>query len=137
LQDGDLSEYAMPRLTVVLEGILCTVETTETGKRWRKQTQTHLDWMETPLKGLVDMRRRFPDCAIDVLTFTSEAICEAAAEFFNRHGIAVNRVYYEEYGIFCSMLRFRVDVVTIYDSDEERLIGYGQKGVSVMKGWAF
>lgn len=127
----------MPRMTVVLEGVLCTIETSTTGKRMRKKTHTHLDWMETPLKGLVDMRRRFPDVAIDVVTFSSQDIMEAVADFFGRHGIWVNRVYYEDYGTFCSMLRFRIDVLSVYDSDEGRLIGYGQKGVSVQRGWAF
>jgi hypothetical protein len=137
MEHGDLSEYAMPRLTVVLEGVLANVEITTTGKRWKKQTQTHLDWMELPLKGMVSMRRLFPETAIDVLTFISEEVCEAAAQFFLRHGIAVNRVYFENYDTFCTMLKFRIDVVAIYDSDQERLNGFGQVGKSVVRGWAF
>lgn len=137
MEHGDLSDYALPRLTVVLEGVLADVEITTSGKRWNKSTQTHLAWLETPLKGLVDMRRKFPDTAIDVVTFTSKEIAEAAAQFFLRHQIAANNVYYEDYDTFCLMLRFRVDVVSLYDSDEQRLQGYGQKGISVMKGWAF
>ena len=31
----------------------------------------------------------------------------------------------------------RIDVVSIYDSDQQRLDGFGQKGISVVKGWAF
>lgn len=137
MEHGDLSESATPRLTVVLEGVLCNVEITETGKRWRKQTQTHLDWLETPLKGLVDMRRRFPETAIDVVTFISEDIAEAAAQFFLRHDIAANRVYYEKLDDFTLFLRFRIDVVSIYDSNPDRLAIFGQKGMSVVKGWAF
>lgn len=137
MEGGDLSEYAMPRITVVLEGVLCDVDITTSGKRWHKQTQTHLDWLETPLKGLVDMRRKFPETAIDVVTFISEAVCEHAAQFFNRNGITVNRVYYEDIAEFAMMLRFRIDVVSIYDSAPERLDVFGQKGISVVKGWAF
>lgn len=137
MENGDLSDYAVPRLTVVLEGVLAEVDVTTSGKRWRKETQTHIGWFETPLKGLVDMRRKFPDTAIDVVTFTSKEIAEAAAQFFLRHNIAANSVYYEDYDEFCLMLRFRIDAVSIYDSDEQRLQGFGQKGISVVKGWAF
>ena len=137
MENGDLSEYAVPRLTVVLEGVLCNVEITTSGKRWHKQTQTHLDWLETPLKGLVDMRRKFPEAAIDVVTFISQDVCEHAADFFARHDINANRVYYEALDEFAMMLRFRIDVVSIYDSDPDRLHVFGQKGISVVRGWAF
>lgn len=133
MERGDLSASAPPRITVVLEGVLADITVTETG-RWKKRVDTTVEWRELPLKSIQQLKSRFPEVSIDVVTFLGQDVLERAADFFGRAGIMVNSIYTEDFDQWTWSLRFRHDIVTIYDSDMDRLMKYGQKGVSVVKG---
>lgn len=140
MENGDLGITAVPRMVIILEGVLASVEITTTvvGKLRRKESKTvAINWMETPLKRVADIKRRFPDTAVDVVTFLGEEVAHQADLFFNAIGLHVNTVQTVNFRDWCWALRFQPDIVTIYDSDPERLHLYGQRGVSVMMGSDF
>jgi hypothetical protein len=134
MEKGDLSEWAIPRMVVVLEGVL--VDLAEESKRVKlhREVSRSYHWLDIPLKRLVYMKRTFEDTAIDVVTFLSEEVANTAAEFFNRIGIDINVCEYQPFDEWTFMLRYRPEIMAVYDSDKERLQRYGQKGVAVTKG---
>jgi hypothetical protein len=136
MEKGDLSSWAVPRLIVILEGVLVdVVDLTGKGRFGRtKVTGTHWAWLDLPLKMMVSTKRRYEDVAIDVVTFLNQEAADAAADFLARYGIEMNEVYYTPFEEWCWALQFRPEIVTIYDSDQERLQHYGQKGFAVVKG---
>lgn len=134
MEHGNLSEWAVPRLVVVLEGVLVDLEETSKRVRLHKERKVSYHWLDVPLKRLVYMKRTFEDTAIDVVTFISEEVASDAAEFFNRVSIDVNNCEYQPFDEWTFMLRYRPEVAAVYDSDMERLGHYGQKGVAVTKG---
>ena len=91
-------------------------------------------WLETPLKRLVYLRSAFPDTCIDVVTFVSEEIANHAADFFDRHDIPVTSCEYHTFSDWTWSLRLHPEIVAVYDSEQSRLMRYGQKGVAVVKG---
>lgn len=140
MQNGDLSEYDQPTVVFVLEGVLCDVtEVEETTGRIRKHRSVSydLDWYELPLKRIVVLKNAYPDVSIEVVTFTSEAVAERAANHLERIRIPVNGVSYESFKDWTFSLRFRPEIQTIYDSDLERIHFFGQRGYAVSKGTDF
>lgn len=140
MEKGDLSAHATPRMVAVLEGVLVDVETTKEKGRFgrEKVTGVNWSWLDLPLKNLVSIKRRFPDVAVDVVTFMGEDSAERAAAFFSKYGIDdFNDVYAADFKEWCWALSFRPEIVQVYDSDMERLYHYGQRGYAVVKGGAF
>lgn len=140
MERGDLSAGAVPRLVAVLEGVLVDVdEVTEKGRFGRTKTVgINWSWLDVPLKSMVQMKRRFPDTAVDIVTFLGDGSAERATEFLNRYGLDdFNEVYDAKFDEWCWSLQFRPEIVQVYDSDLERLYHYGQRGYAVVKGRAF
>ena len=140
VERGDLSSWAIPRLVAVIEGVLVDVEeVTEKGRFGRtKVTGTNWTWLDVPLKALVQMKRRFPDTAIDLVTFLGDDSAERAASFLNKYGLDdFNEVYAAQFDEWCWSLQFRPEIVQVYDSDMERLQRFGQRGYAVVKVAAF
>jgi len=136
MEHGDLSTYALPRMVVVLEGVLVDIEETTTG-RIRKETTRSYHWLETPLKRLVYLRRTYPDTSIDIVTFISSEVATHAADFLDRHDIPITSSEYHTFSEWAWSLRLHPEIVAIYDSDPERLHKYGQLGVAVVRGGDF
>lgn len=140
MERGDLSAWAVPRMVAVLEGVLIDVDTLTTKGRFgrEKVTGTHWSWLDLPLKNLVSIKRRFPDTAVDVVTFLGDEAAERASKFFDKYGINdFNEVYAADFTEWCWALKFRPEIVQVYDSDRERLQRYGQAGYAVVKGGAW
>jgi len=141
VEKGDLSAHATPRMVAVLEGVLVDVETTTEKKGLfgrEKVTGVNWSWLDLPLKNLVSIKRRFPDVAVDVVTFMGDDAAERASTFFNKYGIDdFNDVYAADFKEWCWSLSFRPEIVQVYDSSMERLYHYGQRGFAVVKGAAF
>jgi hypothetical protein len=135
MEHGDLSSWSVPRIVVVLEGVLVDVDDVVTKGRFgrTKVSGRNWSWLDLPLRNMVSMKRRF-EIAVDVVTFMGEEACDNAAQFFGRHGIDVNEVYASDFEEFCWGLNLRPDIEQVYDSDDERLQRYGQRGYSVVKG---
>jgi len=137
VERGDLSYAPVPRLVAVLEGVLIDVEeVTEKGRFGRtKLTGYHWNWLDVPLKSLVQLKRRFPDAAVDIVTFMGEDAATRASDFLGRYGLDdFNEVYAAPFDEWCWSLQFKPEIVQVYDSDMERLYHYGQRGYAVVKG---
>lgn len=134
MQHGDLSEWAVPRMVLVLEGVLVDLDESSRRVRLHREKRVNYHWLDIPLKRLVYNKRTFDDMAIDVVTFVSEDVATDAAEFFNRIGVDVNACEYQPFEEWTFMLRYRPEIVAVYDSDQERLYRYGQRGIAVTKG---
>lgn len=140
MEKGDLSGWAVPRMVAVLEGVLVDVDVVTSKGRFgrEKVSGVNWSWLDLPLKNLVSIKRRFPDTAVDVVTFMGDDAAERAAQFFDRYGINdFNDVYSAEFDEWCWALSFRPEIVQVYDSDLDRLQRYGQVGYSVVKGGAW
>lgn len=140
MERGDLSSWAVPRLVAVLEGVLVDVsDVTSKGRFSReKVTGTNWSWLDLPLKNLVSIKRRFPDTAVDVVTFLGNDAADRASDFFGKYGIDdFNEVYAADFKEWCWALSFRPEIVQVYDSDLERLNQYGQRGYALVKGSAW
>ena len=142
MQQGDLAEFHQERLIVVLEGVLAlVVEEVMTAGRWRWKhdytTGYHIIWHEVPLKRLVVMNERYPNYTVEIITFRSQKLADMAAEFLDDAHIPFSSIGYTPYDDFVAVLRYQRDIRTIYDSDPERLDGYGQLGLAVVRGEDF
>lgn len=135
MENGDLTLVSRPTIVVVLEGVLATVEATTTGVL-RKHTAYDVTWLPLPLKRLATTLRRF-DVDCDVVTFTSQAVCDDAADFFNDIGLHVSSVRYLPFERWVRTLPYVADVQQVLDSDPERLNRYGQLGRAVIMGEDF
>ena len=104
MERGDLSSWAVPRLVAVLEGVLVDVsDVTSKGRFSReKVTGTNWSWLDLPLKNLVSIKRRFPDTAVDVVTFLGNDAADRASDFFSKYGIDdFNEVYAADFKEWC------------------------------------
>lgn len=132
MENGDLTLVSRPTIVVVLEGVLANVESVTAG-RLRKTTSFDVTWLPTPLKRLATMLRRF-DVDCDVVTFTSQSVCDDAADFFNDIGLHLSSVRYLPFERWVRTLPYVADVQQVLDSDQDRLSQYGQLGRSVVMG---
>lgn len=139
MQNGDLSASAVARMVAVLEGVLIDVDEVHAKGRFGKdKVTTDWHWLDLPLKNLVSIKRRFPEAAVDIVTFLGDEAAERANGFLNRYGLDdFNEVYAADFKDWCWALPFRPDIVTVYDSDPDRLDHYGQRGYAVVKGSTF
>jgi hypothetical protein len=139
MERGDLSAWAVQRMVIVLEGVLVDFdEQVAKGRFGRTKTVArNMVWLDLPLKQAANIKRRYPDIALDIVTFLGEDVAELAAGFFDRNGIDFNEVYAADFDEWCWALSFKPEITTIYDSEMERLMRYGQKGVAVTKGRPF
>jgi hypothetical protein len=138
MQNGDLSEHRPERLIVVLEGVLALVvsEKALVG-RWRKHEETtgyHVMWHEVPLLRLVSIARRHSQYRVEIVTFFDQRLADQAAEYLTMMEIPYAEISAVDYDQFCFGLRFQPEVRAVYDSDPDRLDGYGQAGHAVVRG---
>lgn len=139
MQDGDLQEWNRPRYIIVIEGVLCDVAPITEKKRFRteKTTGYHINWHEVPLKRAVYMKDRFPDNAMDLVTFIPGDFLDVACEFLHQVRIPYDTAGYQTWQQFTSTLKYQPDVLAVYDCDPGRLDHYGQKGIAVQRGMDF
>ena len=139
MQDGDLATGTRPRFIIVIEGVFCDVVTIEHKRRFRspKQTGFYINWHEIPLKRATFMKERYPDNAMELVTFISEDFLDNALYFLIEARIPYDSASYMPLHKFTSVLRFQTDLLAIYDSDPGRLDQYGQKGLQVTRGMDF
>lgn len=135
MQHGDLDAWERPRLVVVIEGVLCIREEHRTKRRLRRdEVRYDNQWLDLPLKRTAVMKRRFPDYALDLITFEDDEFLEDAVRFLDMIQMPYDTVTRWNMGTFRQMLRYQTEIKVIYDSDPIRLDQYGQLGQSVVLG---
>ena len=133
-------------MVLILEGVLADVivedDAPEEQSRWRRKKQHNytyqFNWLETPLKRVRFLKGTFPDNSIEVVTFISPEVADRAALFLeNTIDMPVSEVSYQDFDDWTFGLRFKPEVRAVYDSDFDRIMRYGAKGISVVKGSDF
>jgi hypothetical protein len=138
MQNGDLALSVRPRWIVVLEGVLAEVMSESRRKPWgRNHTTYHIMWHEVPLKRMVSLKYRYPENALEIVSFLNQEVVDQAARYLTTIQVPYDTLSYYSIGDFCDMLRFNPDVRAVYDSDPENLHRFGQVGVSVVRGSDF
>jgi len=139
VQHGDLAIHIQPRAIVVIEGVLAQVHPIREQKLLRRERVTgyHIAWNEIPLKRCIYLKERWPDTALELVTFVSADLLETCLDFLSDTRIPYDGASYQPFDKFCNSLRYQQDVQTVFDSDMERLQSYGQKGVAVLRGEDF
>ena len=136
MQDGDIDIPVARREIYVLEGVLAVPQYVQTGRIRRSVALSAPEtwkWDIGAIKALLDRTGRL-GMYVDVVTYMSYDVADAAAEFFAKYDITVSSVEYIDYDMFCASLQWRIfDVVSVYDSDVDRARKYGQLGV-ITKG---
>lgn len=136
MEQGDLALSVRPRCVLIIEGVLCHAIPIERERRWRKPEITgyHIHWYDIPLKRLYWMKERYPTTDFDLVSFISSEFVDEAAVFLNEAMIPFDQIRYQSLGTFLSVIKFQNDLKAVYDSDWDRLVRYGQLGVSVLPG---
>jgi hypothetical protein len=139
MQDGDLELWNRPRYIVVVEGVLCRVDTVIQSRRLRadKVTGYNASWYDVPIKRLLYLKDRWPDTGQDLVTFVSQDFADQAASFLDEVGLQYDEINYRKFSDFTTTLIFQRDVQAVYDSDPARLDRYGQLGHAVVAGEDF
>lgn len=141
MQHGDLATWYRPQMVVVLEGVLCDVTSViERRGRIRKHDVIvgyDISWHELPLKRVIYLSNRWQDADVVIVTFTSEQVAERATDYLDKANVPYRSLEYRPYEEWTSLLRYRPEVMLIYDSSEERVQRYGQKGTIVRRGEDF
>jgi hypothetical protein len=141
MQHGDLATWYRPQMVVVMEGVLCDVDpVTETRGRIRKHDVIvgyDLSWHEIPLKRMIYLAHRWEDADIVIVTFTSPAVAERGMDYLDKANVPYRSLEYHNFDEWTGLLKYQPEVVTIYDSDFERVQRYGQKGTIVHRGEDF
>jgi hypothetical protein len=131
VQGGDLGTWDKPRILLVLEGCLAQV-TFEKERQGLRRVDVPTDpetwvWGLTTLKTI--MRYAYNSVPVEVITFISPDVCELAAEWLNRYDIEVSDTAYFRFDHFTrSLLWRRNNIQEIIDTDQERVLHYGQLG---------
>ena len=138
MQHGDLQAWDQPSLAIVLEGVLADVIPVSKKIRFRRSEElpAEINWFEVPLKRLSYLKHTYPDTSIDVVTFTSEEVADRAAGFLFDH-VPISSCRYFPFEDWVFGLKLRYDLHSIYDSNDERLLHFGQRGYKVIKGRDF
>lgn len=139
MEHGDLATSVRPRTVVVLEGVLATVTPIERARRMRRSEITghNIHWYDLALKRCVTNKRRWPDYALDVVTFLDQQVCDDAADFLLRINFPLDHIAFEPFAAFVATLPYQGDVQAVFDSDPQRLDRYGQLGKAVTRGEDF
>jgi hypothetical protein len=137
MEHGDLAVSVQPRWIVVLEGVLALVTQSSSRKLFRRDTTWHIQWHEVPLKRMIVMKERWPDNALEIVTFTDESVLDSASLYLDEIHVPYDMLSYRRLDSFCESLRFRPDVRAVYDSDYDRLMRFGQLGIAVLRGEDF
>lgn len=143
MQHGDLATQNLPRIILVLEGVLCDVLPIikTTPKRFLRPekaevTGHYMAWHDLPLKRLIYMGG-WNNYAVEIVTFTSPEVADQAADYLDLAHVPYAAIRYARFEDFTQVLRYQADVVRVYDSDSDRLDQYGQIGASVLRGEDF
>lgn len=139
MQHGDLATHTRHRLVVVLEGVLATITPIVEHHRWRSDVTTGWDitWHETPLKRMANTSRRYPEIAVEVVTFLNQDVADLAAQFFLDANIPYDVIEYQQFSHYVSSLPYQTGITQIIDSAPDRLDRYGQLGRAVLSGGDF
>ena len=137
MQHGDLALSVRPRWIIVLEGVLALVVQEQIRKRFRITTTYHIQWHEVALKRMVSLKYRYPENALEIVSFLGQGVVDQAAPYLDTIQVPYDSLSYHRIDDFCDMLRFQTDVRAVYDSDPENLDRFGQLGVSVQRGSDF
>jgi len=142
MENGDLGSFVEEQRYIVLEGVLCNpVEGKSnsfrklfkgTEHKWTDAGQW--DWQAGPIKSLQDLGRF--NIHVTVITFLDEVVAELAADWFGQYGINAE-VEYVDYDWFCRSLTWRPDVASVVDTNMDRAMNYGQKGIMTTYGTVF
>lgn len=138
MEGGDLESWGQSRSIIVLEGAIAVPSYTEQ-RRKLVRVEKVLDppekwsWSVSALLSINDKAYRL-SIPIDVVTFISQEVADAAAEYFLKYGVEVSSVDYVDFDQFCATLAWRHDVDYVYDADPSRFQRYGQRGFAVQGG---
>ena len=136
MERGDLATSTRQRLLIVLEGVLCSVTPIIEHRRLRSDQTTgwNLLWHDTPLKRMVYLSERYPDLAMEVVTFLNQEVADLAADFMIEVPVPYSEIEYKDFKRFCGYLPYQHGIVQILDSEPARLDHYGQLGRQVVMG---
>lgn len=131
MQDGDLGTWEQPRILLVLDDCLAVVKYEKERKGLRRkdvpQDPDSWTWAITTVKTI--MRYAYNSVPIEVITFTSQDVADLAAAWFDRYGIEVSETRYYRFDHFTRSLMWqRGNVQEIIDTDQERVLSFGQLG---------
>lgn len=138
MEGNNLAGWQKMRNIVVLEGLLAVPTASETteGLLRRKKIEVappeEWRWSDLAVKSLQNYARL--NQIMDVVTFISQEVAEAAADWFLRYGVNVASTEYVDFNQFCASLRWRGDIQSVYEASPTRIVHYGQHGVAVVGG---
>jgi hypothetical protein len=134
VQDGDLGVWEQRRILLVLEDTLAHVTGHNEGRirrTWAPNPADEWVWGLTTVKTI--MRYAFNSVPVEVVTFISTDVAALAADWFLRYDIDVSEVTYLDFGHFTkSLLWRRNNIQEIIDTNQERLLRYGQLGRAIL-----
>ncbi len=136
MQGGDLETWVRTRIVLILEGLLATV--TQRVERRRllpdKPLGWDLEWHSVPLKRMSFYANRFPEVAIEIVTFTAPEVADEAAEYLNSIPLDYALCEWRDFNSFRNLLPLQQGVQQVLDSAPDRLDRYGQLGRQVVLG---
>lgn len=144
MQGGDLAKWGEEgRTLVVLESVLVAIRYEEPGLllSWARKSPVPKPpedwaWSDLAIKSLLKWQSN-ENLHVEVVTFESQAIAEAAADFLNRVDVPVAQVVHQDFKTFTRSLPWRSDVLRVIDTVPDRLALYGQIGYQVVPGREF
>lgn len=139
--NGDISNYAEPRLMLVFEGLIGLHHDPKARARygfharlgnWKRAVRS-FEINEQCAKVIVDTvwRKRY---TVDVVTFLDEDIVEPLAEFLDDKGLPVGHVTYSDKTMLARELNYRLDVVGVFHPNPSDAFMFGSKGYYVNPG---
>jgi hypothetical protein len=90
--------------------------------------------LDIPLKRTATQKRRYPDYAMDLITFEDEDFLDDAVTFLDMIKMPYDTVSRWTLDTFVQMLRYQSEIQVVYDSDPGRLDRFGQLGSAVVLG---
>lgn len=134
MQNGDIATWTSTRIIVVLEGMLASPKVSRVRKKLSPPDEW--EWENLTLKKIVDYVVRL-NVSIEIVTFISQDVADAAADFLTKYDVPVSSVDYADFDWFCRSLTWRPEVEHVVDSDPDRYVRYGQKGLAAQRGAEF
>lgn len=130
MEKGDLGTWVQNRVIVVIEAVLCTP------KYERKLLRKHLtdpdqwNWSLVAIKSIVDRMNRL-NSPVDLITYLGDDFRDTAADWLERYDVPVSSIASVDFGAFTESLKWRPEVMYVFDDDPDRIAHYGQKGYLV------
>jgi cell wall assembly regulator SMI1 len=136
MQHGDLETWTRTRLVLILEGLLATVTPRIEHRRLLPDRPVGWDltWHPMPLKRMSYYAMRYPEVAMEIITFTADDVADEAAEYLNAIPLDYAMCEYRAFPAWISLLPLQTGITQVLDSAPERLDRYGQLGRQVILG---